>query len=1167
MASRGSKYGARATASLAEHAAQIRGREAAIEPEAEKDAATLAGVLAREGMPGEWVGKAALAAGLTGEASLDAVTEVLGKGLLNGQRIRNASVRVVSWGLVLALPKTVSVLLASEDPADREAVEAAIRAASNAYIDALEIFVRTRTGAQGMQSEAVEGLLAARYIHRGSSVGDPHAHVHFIVSATAPGRDGKWRTLDGKTVLAGKRVAEAAAMAALRARLSADLGLSPAHWSETLVGSVRVPELAALRDAADGLAGASRHLEEALADMGRVTGSETWAAHQIAWRQTRRGNKGAIAEQIEAAIDMAIAEGGVAAGLLREIWHARAGDSLARGLAALRQREFVRAPAQSAPIADRALAWTGEQHSWTHADLTAWCTGEMDPRAAALEAARLIDTWAEKGLVHASAPVTPTLEAVLAGAPAKTREIHATVGLHARIVSEKAVQDEARLQRHATNAARLQGQRLAVELPAQVSTEQGKAIALMARGRRFTGLTGVSGAGKTTVLKPVAEAARRAGLDVVSVARNAKRGRETGQDIGVTEAMSITALLDLNANGKGTLGRRRPALLVVDEGGVVDRKDWAALLALALDPTRRIQIVGLGDREQAQSIDRRGAWSVVTAGAAAEGQTAHLSKSYRCASWEEEANALRAGEVVAVIKTAKDEQRIIAPHLGEWAELAAETVAGRDGRVALVMTNDEAHEISRLVQEHLGIEAATPIAGDNYAGIGDRVRTRANDYRRGLFNGDRWKVAGVEAGGGLVLEADDGRRVRIDRQYAVASVELDYACTLDAAQGITCQQAIPVVRHGMGRSQLYSAATRGRDAPLYVCVVEDDEAPEAVLARAAQTDDIARSVREIRDQIKAEQEARADEAAETAAEAEAARQEAMAAAAEAARQAAEAAMRARQRAEAEAAAEAEAEALRRRRDAEAAAARQTAEEARRRDPLNMKIAAVRRIERKIEEERRVRYVTWEEMISRRKAEIIGNIREVSDVVEQLRREGHAVRQAIDDALVRLKDAQDERKAAEAKLAKLEARSPILLYWARRGIKRWREREEALAHVETTARVERAAKAPIGALRYKFFTLQKAHREANENRMSAEELARAVENSFYVEDPNDVIEVRLKAELAAARLAVAQEKSRRWIKLTPAESIILVQEKHRLKAEEARTGRRPQAGRASTPSPF
>jgi len=94
----------------------------------------------------------------------------------------------------------------------------------------------------------------------------------------------------------------------------------------------------------------------------------------------------------------------------------------------------------------------------------------------------------------------------------------------------------------------------------------------------------------------------------------------------------------------------------------------------------------------------------------------------------------------------------------------------------------------------------------------------------------------VATDGSLELSAikNPRRKVRVDRGYTEQAVELAYAATADAAQGVTVDRAIVDVS-GMGRSLLYSAATRGRQAPVYMGDLE------AALHR----DDVTATMREL----------------------------------------------------------------------------------------------------------------------------------------------------------------------------------------------------------------------------------------------------------------------------------------------------------------------------------
>ena len=126
------------------------------------------------------------------------------------------------------------------------------------------------------------------------------------------------------------------------------------------------------------------------------------------------------------------------------------------------------------------------------------------------------------------------------------------------------------------------------------------------------------------------------------------------------------------------------------------------------------------------------------------------------------------------------------------------------------------------------------------------MRTRRNDHEAKVYNGARWQVTDLHRDGSITVSAENGRSVRLSRDYVREFVELDYAATLDSAQGITVTRALPVVRDGMGRSQLYSAATRGRQAPEYLAVGDDQNFDAAgALRRVIETNDLAKTAHEI----------------------------------------------------------------------------------------------------------------------------------------------------------------------------------------------------------------------------------------------------------------------------------------------------------------------------------
>jgi ATP-dependent exoDNAse (exonuclease V) alpha subunit len=128
------------------------------------------------------------------------------------------------------------------------------------------------------------------------------------------------------------------------------------------------------------------------------------------------------------------------------------------------------------------------------------------------------------------------------------------------------------------------------------------------------------------------------------------------------------------------------------------------------------------------------------------------------------------------------------------------------------------------------------LADGNRASVGDLVITRRNDRRLRLSatdwvkNGDRWTVLDLTSTGGLrVRHIRNGRIVTLPADYVGTSVELGYATTVHAAQGVTADTMHGVLTGEESRQQLYTMVTRGSAANhVYVAVVGDGD-PHAVL--------------------------------------------------------------------------------------------------------------------------------------------------------------------------------------------------------------------------------------------------------------------------------------------------------------------------------------------------
>lgn len=964
--------------------------------------------LARDGVPMRWVGTAATTLGLQGEASPRAAARVLTHGIgpqgeklrtdikpmprkdpRTGEEIPQERRETVGW--VLSAPKTVSLLLISNESDVRNAAIAALEKASEVAIRELEQQVTVRRGAKGVRSEGVRGLVGIKALHYTSSAGDPHLHVHYILNASAPAQsDGKWRALDSRVLFAAQRVAEAAFQATLKDELSRRLNLAEDAWTKQAVGSAPTWEITALLPAVERFSRARAHMADIAHRINHVLSSKGLTRKQDAliWALHRQ-DKAAIAEALEHAMDAAIAQGGTAGEALRQEWRRWLGEQKAALDRIAARPRVADAPDQSSQVtqirsildgsafaqraatrerADQAVAradaalrdfaaqqpylwggggkrvpqsafdrWAKELQDAQQIHLPLGITVERpkwlkesdrvqalratiavhqqfnelwDARKAAQQTAQAVrdqtqtaDTqdqkvlqpirglaanlgqrigpftasdvvahfrglglslpdartiaaetlrfWHREGLIHFPTGVDPEtlFRTVERGITADTR-LQQHVWSHAgKIVSDDLLQREITIAHAAATLAQTHRRALAVDVTG-LTPDQARAASLIAEGRALTTIQGVAGAGKSYLLKPVVRAAqRRPGhpMDVLVLSRNAKLAGDLGTELGVA-----SSTLARFRHRKQPLDR--PTLLIVDEAGLVDQADWQALLEIARQ-NDQVQIVAVGDRLQAQPIDRLATWAVVSQAAQDAGAYAELTQSFRNQAWMDEATWLRRGDPQAVYM-ADDAQRIWAANPDQGADRVAALVLkltqrGEDA-LGIAATNEEAAAIATAIQQAKGItrDPRTRLRWDQQTGVGDTVRTRKNERAAKIRNGDTWQVLAVDDQG-LRLQAADGRRVRVSHAWARDHLELAYAATVDSAQGVTVDRTVLWVSPLLGQTRLYSAATRGRQAPVYVAEVDPHrpvptrvQAREAVEA-AVLRNDLARTMHEI----------------------------------------------------------------------------------------------------------------------------------------------------------------------------------------------------------------------------------------------------------------------------------------------------------------------------------
>ncbi len=892
--------------------------------------------LQREGIPLEWVGAGSADLGLTGIATEAMTAKVLQHGHgPQGQALRTEDAaddnqgRVLAYSAVYSAPKSISLLIAADNQRVREAAHQALRAASEAYLSALEQQVTVRRGKAGVRSERIKGLVAVRAIHQTSSTGDPHIHTHWMILSSAPSEaDGAWRALDGRAFFQAQKLAEARANRVLRNSLSASLGIH--DWMLHEAGSAPFWEIAELLDADGALSRARKNMQQIADHLDVPFALRSRKMDTRLWRQHRE-QKQEFAEKMEHALDEALHQGGDKASAIRRLWqdhladagllnalrsiqpgprahsapasmdfsdlshksrpttdalhqartalqpenlanlkiqcqaaHARitrfdhiraalplGGNSAKAKLAEAQKldKELRDLQAQQAVLdteqvfqaADNLLDdLTQELGTFTPSDIAARLivTQDMDLSGSQQATSHLLRYWVRSGQIHLRAGcnldvICHVLENH--GFSPVTADRHMATRTQA-LIPDARLRAERALAEQAKTLSERGRNRIIIPIPPTFTAEQAHTAAVLAQGRALTVTSGVAGSGKSYLAKPIVQAARHQGFTVRVIARNRALAEALKAETGA-DAVDVFATFD------PTKAPPRKVLYIVDESGLADAEDLKAVLQ-AVENHKNAQAWLIGDRAQSQPIDRRAAFAVVEQAVVPEAYTT-LRTSYRCRAWEAEHDVLRqVADVPALVESVQQAGRLIRDGNDEEdrrariAGLAEQYRAQGEDVLILSRSNAEAGAIAEYVQAHRGItiHPATALRYEQQTGVGDIVRTRLNDRQRGIRNGDVWTVSQVTEDGSLWLSAvkNPRRKVRVDKGYTEQAVELAYAATADAAQGVTVDRAILDVS-GMGKSLLYSAATRGRQAPVYAGDLET----------ALHRDDVTATMREL----------------------------------------------------------------------------------------------------------------------------------------------------------------------------------------------------------------------------------------------------------------------------------------------------------------------------------
>jgi len=803
---------------------------------------------------------------------------------------RQATTAVAGYDLTFSPVKSVSALWAVAPREMSEEIAAAHEAAVADTVGWLETHAAyTRVGTHGVRQVETTGLIGAAFTHRDSRAGDPDLHTHVAISNKVQTRaaDGeqKWLALDGRVLHKAAVAASERYNTRLEAHLIDRLGVSFAERAGTGPVKRAVREVVGVDGDLMQVWSSRRAAIEVRrgelsaqfrADHGRAPSPvEALGLAQQATLETRdaKHEPRSLGEQRQAWRGQAHTVLGGETGLSAMIHQA---------VPALKPQPRTVADAQWVEVTAAQVLTTvsGRRATWQEDHIRA--EAERSARTAGVPLAHLdaaVDAVVTVALhpghsIRLSAvdeELLPPLEADEAtGAeltvPAAVRRSDGdsvyTVARTQLFTCEAVLDAEVRLLGAAGRTGGRVATGTAVDMALLESVANGRELnpgqahlvrELATSGARLQVALAPAGTGKTTAMSVLARAWAEDGGHVVGVAPTANAAAVLGTELGVatdTVDKLVHTLAEQADPANADRAVRVPqwvadigpdTLVLVDEAAMVGTPNLDALVTYVTDRGGSVRLVG--DDQQLAAVAAGGVVRDIaeTAGAVTLTHVVRFDDPAEGAA----SLAIRDGDVAGVgfyldhhrVKVG-DPATVVDQAYTAWQ---SDTAAGKDS-VLLAPTRELVAELNTRARADRiaanGGEAGREVVlGDgSAASAGDVITTRRNDRRLVITtndwvrNGDRWTVQDVTPTGAIrARHHSTGRTITLPASYVAEYVDLGYARTIHAAQGLTAGTAHTVLTGRETRQQLYVALTRGRASNHLYAQTATDGDPHAVL--------------------------------------------------------------------------------------------------------------------------------------------------------------------------------------------------------------------------------------------------------------------------------------------------------------------------------------------------
>ena len=574
---------------------------------------------------GQWLGKGAEALGLRGVIEASQFEAVL-KGMLpDGSRVGSDNrAHRAGTDLTFSMPKSWSILaLVGGDRRILDAYGAAVR---ETLAWAEKNLAETRMEVRGKERVVATGnLVIGLFQHDTNRNQEPNAHFHAVVANVTQGPDGKWRALRNDKIWEHNTLLNAMTMARFRLaveKLGYQVGEYGKHGNFEAVG---VPK--PVRDAF------SSRRAEILDKLSTMEGKGL-AARNAANLMTR-ADKGPVADR-QALVNQwreAAAQLGFDPRLVISQANARAAtdigsvSGIGNSVRSIGQRARLLATTfaerlglrQGDPLMPRDMGRrTPEQIAAVHAVASA--IRHLGEREAAFSRTEIYRSALGFALPTTLTDIEHRVDQLLRqghlqkgqGADRYLVTTRDAIGLEQRII---AAVENGRGHGSAVVEADVAGERLQALSQLKYGLtlnpgQEGAGRLLLASHNRIVAIQGVAGAGKSTVLKPVADILREEGKSVLGLAVQNTLVQMLERDTGIP-SMTVARFLRqhqglLAGADQARLAEARASLrgttVLLDEASMVGNADKEKLVRLA-NLLQLDRFASIGDRKQLGAVD------------------------------------------------------------------------------------------------------------------------------------------------------------------------------------------------------------------------------------------------------------------------------------------------------------------------------------------------------------------------------------------------------------------------------------------------------------------------------------------------------------------------------------------------------------------------------------